>query len=122
MNTIKEILTDDNNASGSRCLQFIGVKVIGADGKLLNGEQKLSDGTLVRFVDGLIDGHIYDESGNSIEERPALEYEYEGTEYWTHGKPHGYPAVSQAFHTIEEDWENGQIRAIRNEMEIEKIE
>lgn len=121
MNSIKEIKTSDNNASSSRCLQFIGIPVIGSDGKLLNGEKKLSDGTIARFVDGLLDGNIYDQKGKIVEQRPALEYEYEGTEYWTKGKPHGYPAISQAYHTIEEDWEDGQIVAIRNEMELEEI-
>lgn len=122
MNTIKQIETSDNNASSSRCIQFIGIPIVDADGKLLNGEHKLSDGTLARFVDGLLDGNTYDKEGKSVEEKPALEYEYEGSEYWTKGKPHGYPAVSQAHHTIEEDWEHGQIRAIRNEMELDTIE
>ena len=40
MNTIKAIKTNDNNQSCSRAKQFIGVPIIGRDGKLLNGEQK----------------------------------------------------------------------------------
>ncbi len=122
MNSIKQIETNDNNASSSRCLQFIGVPIVDSDGKLINGERKLSDGTIARFVNGYLDGNIYDENGKIIEERPALEYEYAGCEYWTKGQPHGYPAVSQAFHTIEEDWEHGQILAIRNEVELTGIE
>ena len=122
MNSVKQIETSDNNASSSRCLQFIGIPIVDAEGKLLNGEIKLSDGTIARFVNGYLDGNTYDQNGKKIGEKPALEYEYEGTEYWTKGKPHGYPAVSQAYHTIEEDWEDGQIRAIRNESELTAID
>ena len=40
MNQIKAIKTNDNNQSCSRAKQFIGVPVVGKDGKLLNGEYR----------------------------------------------------------------------------------
>lgn len=112
MNSVKEIKTSDNNASVSRALQFIGVPIVDAQGKLLEGEVTLSDGTLARFHEGFLDGQGF----------PALEYEYGGREYWTKGFPHGYPAVIQNFGYTEEDWEHGQILCIRTEVKVELSE
>jgi len=126
MNTIKSIRTNNNEDSCSRARQFIGVPVIGKDGKLLNGEIKYrfeneEEDTICRFRDGLLDGNIYDESGNLLEKRPALEYGFGGTEYWRNGVPDGFPAIIQNFGYYEEDWQNGKIQEIRNEVELESI-
>lgn len=127
MNTIKAIRTNDNEASSSRAKQFIGVPVTDKDFNLLNGEFKYKfnneDGeVLCRFRDGFLDGNIYDDSGKIIQVRPALEYSYGGIEYWTNGFPDGYPAVIQNFGYYEEDWQNGVIQEIRNEVELNSIE
>jgi hypothetical protein len=127
MNTIKAIKTNDNNQSCSRAKQFIGVPIIGRDGKLLNGEQKFKfeneeEETVCRFVNGLLDGNVYDKDGNIVDKLPALEYSFGGTEYWTKGAPDGFPAIVQNFGYYEEDWQNGTIQEIRNEIELESIE
>lgn len=126
MNSIKSIKTNDNNQSCSRAKQFIGVPVIGRDGKLLNGEEKFKfeneEETVCRFVNGFLDGNIYDKDGNISERLPALEYSFGGTEYWTKGVPDGFPAVIQNFGYYEEDWNNGTILEIRNEIKLENIE
>lgn len=127
MNTIKSIRTNNNEDSCSRARQFIGVPVIGKDGKLLNGEiqyrfENEEEDTICRFRDGLLDGNVYDKSGNLLEKRPALEYGFGGTEYWRNGTPDGFPAIVQNFGYYEEDWQNGKIQEIRNEVELEPIE
>lgn len=127
MNTIKSIRTNNNEDSCSRARQFIGVPVIGKDGKLLNGEiryrfENEEEDTICRFIDGLLDGNVYDENGNILEKRPALEYGFGGTEYWRNGVPDGFPAIIQNFGYYEEDWQNGKIQEIRNEVELESLE
>lgn len=127
MNTIKSIKTNDNNASSSRAKEFIGVPVTGKDFKLLNGEIKFrfaneEEETLCRFVDGLLDGNSYDKDGKIVKRRPALEYGFGGVEYWTKGVPDGFPAIKKNFGYYEEDWKNGTIQEIRNEVELEEIE
>ncbi len=126
MNQIKAIKTNDNNQSCSRAKQFIGVPVVGKDGKLLNGEYRFKfeneeEETVCRFVNGFLDGNIYDEKGKVLEKLPALEYSFGGTEYWTKGAPDGFPAIVQNFGYYEEDWQNGTIQEIRNEIELESI-
>ena len=127
MNTIKSIKTNDNNASSSRAKNFIGVPVTGTDFKLLNGEYKFKfaneeEETLCRFVNGFLDGNVYDKDGNIVQRRPALEYSFGGVEYWTKGCPDGFPAIKKNFGYYEEDWANGTIQEIRNEVELESIE
>lgn len=124
MTSIKTLTTTDNNASSSRCIAFINTPVSGRDGNPLNGEITLNDGkgTIVRFVDGLIDGNVYDEDGKVTETRPAVEYEKGGREYWTRGRPDGCPAVIQNDGFLEEDWRDGHIMAIRNEFDLDYME
>ncbi|MBO4858706.1 MAG: hypothetical protein J5527_09340 [Treponema sp.] len=123
MNTINSIKTNDNSQSCSRAKQFIGVPIVDKENKLLNGQYKFKfeneeEETICRFVNGLLDGNIYDKDKKIIERRPALEYSFGGTEYWTAGSPDGFPAVSQNFGYYEEDWENGTIQEIRTEYEL----
>lgn len=127
MNTIKAIRTNDNQASSSRAKEFIGVPVIGTDNKLLNGEHSFKfadeeEDTICRFVNGLLDGNIYDKDGKIVERRPALEYGFGGVEYWTKGYPDGFPAIKKNFGYYEEDWKDGVIQEIRNEVEVESID
>lgn len=127
MNSINVIKTKDNSQSCSRAKQFIGIPVTGTDGKLLNGEFKFNfeneeEPTVCRFVNGLLDGNIYNSSGEIIESQPAMEYSFGGTEYWTKGTPDGFPAVIQNFGYYEEDWANGTIQEIRNEVELVSLE
>lgn len=127
MNTIKSIRTNDNNASCSRAKNFIGVPIIDENGKLLNGEviykfRDEEEDTICRFVDGFLDGNIYDKDGSVVEKRPALEYGFGGKEYWTKGFPNGSPAIIQNFGYYEEDWQNGTIQEIRNEVELVGLE
>lgn len=123
MHAIKAIITHDNEQSCSRAKQFIEVPVIGKDGKLLNGEFKFKfegeiEATVCRFVNGYLDGNIYDTDGNQVGMLPALEYSFGGKEFWTKGRPDGYPAIIQNEGCYEEDWENGIIQEIRNEVDI----
>lgn len=127
MNSITAIKTNDNTQSCSRAKQFIGVPVTDTDGKLLNGEFSFSfeneeEPTVCRFVNGLLDGNVYDSEGKAVERLPALEYSFGGTEYWTKGVPEGFPAVIQNFGYYEEDWTNGTIQEIRNEVELVSVE
>lgn len=127
MNSITAIKTNDNSQSCSRAKQFIGTPVTGTDGKLLNGEYKFTfeneeEPTICRFVNGLLDGNIYNDKGEITEQLPALEYSFGGTEYWTKGVPEGFPAVVQNFGYYEEDWSKGTIQEIRNEVELVSIE
>ena len=112
MYEIKERFTTNNEESKSRYKDFIGLLMTDKKCKLYNGEKKMKDGSIVRFVNGLIDGNVYDENGNIILQRAAIEYEF-GQEFWTKGYPSGYPAVSQKMGYYEEDWDNGHIVAIR---------
>ena len=129
MNTIKAIRTTDNNSSCSRAKSFFGVQILSDDGKYepLNGQYTFhfedeEEETICRFVNGYLDGNIYDPYGKIIEKRPALEYGFGGTEYWVKGFPDGFPAIVQNFGYYEEDWQNGNIVEFRNEVELISIE
>ena len=109
MKYIKE--TSDISYSKSRCLKFMGQLIFDEKGRPMEGERKMSDGSLMRFKGGLIHG------GNF----PAIEYENGGTEYWQNGFPHGNPAVITDYGARTETWEKGQLLKIESEMEIIKI-
>ena len=120
MNSIKERFTTNNEESSSRFKNYIKVPITDKNNKLLNEEKTLPDGTIVRFVNGLIDGNIYDKQGNIVTQRPAIEYS-SSQEFWTKGVPDGFPAVSQNMGYYEEDWKDGHIVAIREESKLEDI-
>lgn len=103
--------TSDITFSQSRCLKFMGQIIYDEYGKPMNGERRMSDGSLMRFKEGLIHGGEF----------PAIEYENGGTEYWQNGFPHGNPAVITNFGTRTETWNHGQLIKIDSELEIIEI-
>lgn len=100
--------TSDISFSKSRCLKFMGQMIYDEFGNPMNGERTMSDGSLMRFKNGLIHGGEF----------PAIEYENGGTEYWVNGFPHGNPAVITDFGSRSETWIHGQLIKIDSEMEI----
>lgn len=110
MKSIHEILTTDNSASSSRAKEYIDVPIYDTNGEPLQGEVTLSDGTLTRFRDGLLDGNVYSNDGKISARCPALEYDNGGTEYWTRGAPDGWqvaePAIVQNWGTQMELWKD----------------
>lgn len=95
---------DIANDSKSKFKEFIGVPVLGKDGELLDGENTMNGGTLVRFRHGYIDG------GG----RPAIQYKDGGIEFWTKGFPHGSPAVIMNDGQHEEYWVMGELIKIKD--------
>ena len=92
--------------------KFFKIPILDKNGELLNGEQHKSDGTIIRFVNGYIDGNIYDSHGEVLFTYPAIEHE-QGKEYWTKGLPQGFPAISFIFGLYEEYWADGKIVSIK---------
>lgn len=116
MNKIKSRITK-RTESQSKFLKYIGVPITDQNDELLNGEKTLKDGTIVRFVNGLIDGNIYDKQGNVVIQMPAIEYAL-GQEFWEKGVPKGYLAISQDMGHYEEDWDESDNIIIRQEYKI----
>lgn len=88
-----------NSETKSKYKNWFGVITFDENNNFCNGERTHSDGTIVRYVNGYIDGNIYDHFGNVIYTHPAIEYPG-GQEYWTKGYPHGLPAI-QFFDVID---------------------
>lgn len=104
--------TSDIAYSNSKAKMYIGSYIVDDETNLpKEGEVTLPDGTIMRFKNGRIDGNG----------EPALEYEDGGVEYWKQGYPDGSPAIIQDFGTKMEYWENGKLRLITSELEIEKL-
>lgn len=103
--------------SKSKYKAFFGRPTISKDGKLYNGEQNLPDGTIIRYVNGYIDGNIYDSRGEVVYTYPAIEYD-EGKEYWTKGHPNGFPAICQKLGFYEEYWADGRIVKISETVQL----
>lgn len=121
MYVIKEKFATSNEESNSRCKNYIGILIIDKDNKLCSGEKVLPDGTIVRFVNGFIDGNIYDNNGEIVLSRPAVIYSCGGQEFWTKGFPCGFPAISQSYGQYEEDWEDNHLVIIREEVQVTDI-
>ena len=100
--------------------KFFKIPILDKNGELLNGEQHKSDGTIIRFVNGYIDGNIYDSHGEVLFTYPAIEHE-QGKEYWTKGLPQGFPAISFIFGLYEEYWADGKIVSIKETGKLLKI-
>lgn len=114
----REIDYPDISVTQSKFKKFIGIPTLGQDGDLMNGESKLKDGTIIRFVNGFIDGNVYDARGEVLYTYPAIEYD-RGQEYWTKGTPHGFPAISLALGLYEEYWADGRIVKIKETLDAE---
>lgn len=78
---------------------------------LVEGMKIYEDGvTILRFHNGLLDGDIFDTSGNYITTKPAVE-SVGHIEYWRKGCLHrddNLPAVSTNGFTQNEFWVNGE--------------
>ena len=92
-----------NSESKSKYKDRFGIQYKEKFWKKLNGERREPDGTIVRYVDGYIDGNIYDKEGNIVQRYPAIEYG-NGKEYWTRGYPDGFPAILQKSDLDQEYW------------------
>lgn len=86
-----------------------------ADGIPLNGARVYAEDykngkyTILRFIDGFLDGDLFDTKGNLIMQRPAVDTDGH-IEYWREGKLHrddGLEAVYTDGFTTKEYWENG---------------
>lgn len=121
MNAIKEIKTNDNEMSSARAKPFLSVVVLDRKGKPLEGEVRLKDGTICRFHNGLLDGNVYGDGGKVVAQRPAMEYEFGGSEFCVAGLLDGVPAVIQNFGFLEEDWKKGVLQSIRTESELTEV-
>jgi len=109
---IEKINTNDFwNNSLSRGLPLIGTIVTDDNGEPLNGKKTMADNSVINFNKGLI---------NNDGDKPAIEYEHGGVEFWENGYPNGTPAIISEFGTHEEDWVDGILVQIRNEYEVEE--
>lgn len=101
-----------NLISKSKCLSYLNKRFIDKDGKSYEGVREVFDGFSARFVNGYIDGNVYDKNGIIVARRPAIEYENDGMEFWLKGTPSGSPAVIQEGGKYEESWQGGVIRNV----------
>lgn len=100
-----------NSESKSKYKDRFGIQYKEKFWKKLNGERREPDGTIVRYVDGYIDGNIYDKEGYIVHRFPAIEYG-DDKEYWTRGYPDGFPAILQKSDLDQEYWICGQLIGI----------
>ena len=76
------------------------------DANAYNKDKKI---IILRFRNGLLDGDEYDNNGEFLCTRPAVE-SIGHVEYWREGRLHrdeGFPAVATEGFSIKEYWENG---------------
>lgn len=87
-----------------------GEKFTDEKGKPLDGTQIGEDReTILRFRDGQLDGDVFDENGNLVTVKPAVEKQGH-LEYWRKNKLHrdnNLPAIISAGGSHNEYWENG---------------
>ena len=107
-----ERIEPGNDATKSKYRDFFGLLSYDKDFKLMEGERVQKDGTIIRFVKGLIDGNVYDNYGNVIYTLPAIQHE-DGIEYWTKGWPQGFPAIELQQGYYEEYWANRTLLKIK---------
>ena len=101
-----------NLISKSKCLSYLNKRFIDEDGKPFEGVHKVFEDFKALFVDGYIDGNVYDKNGIIVARRPAIKYEDDGMEFWFKGTPSGSPAVIQDGGKYEESWQGGVIRNV----------
>lgn len=96
------------------------IKQLDDDGKPLNGIRIYADDfdngmkTILRFRNGFLDGDLFNNSGELVLQKPAVESEGH-QEYWRKNKLHrdnGEPAVYSEGFKEKEWWENG-VRIIK---------
>lgn len=89
---------------------------IGEDGKPINGtvlyaaDYDNGEKTILRFIDGFLDGDVFDSNGNFIMQKPAVDGKGH-QEYWRKNKLHrdnGEPAVYAEGFKIREWWKDGE--------------
>ena len=107
-----ERIEPGNDATKSKYRDFFGLLSYDKDFKLMEGERVQKDGTIIRFVKGLIDGNVYDNYGNVIYTLPAIQHK-DGIEYWTKGWPQGFPAIELQQGYYEEYWANRTLLKIK---------
>lgn len=98
--------------SKSKCLSYLRKRFVDQDGKPFEGVHEVFNGFSAHFVNGYIDGNVYDKNGIIVARHPAMEYENDGMEFWLKGKPSGSPAVIQNGGKYEESWKGGTIRSV----------
>lgn len=107
MNESKSKFININNTSKQQ---------LGEDGKPINGEVLYADDydkgikTILRFIDGFLDGDIFDAKGNLIFQKPAVESKGH-IEYWRKNKLHrdnSEPAVYADGLRTKEWWKDGK--------------
>ena len=80
-------------------------------GRILEGIRISETGnTIFRFRNGLLDGDIFNDKGELVVSKPAVESPGH-QEYWREGKLHrdnGLPAVISESFKVKEWWVNGQ--------------
>ena len=109
-----------NDASMSKFKDFFGILSYDKDFKLMEGERVQKDGTIIRYVKGLIDGNVYDNYGNVIYTLPAIQHE-DGIEYWTKGWPQGFPAIELKQGYYEEYWADRTLLKIKEKNRLMSI-
>lgn len=109
-----------NDVSMSKFKDFFGLLSYDKDFKLMEGERVQKDGTIIRYVKGLIDGNVYDNYGNVIYSLPAIEHK-EGFEYWTKGWPQGFPAIAYDGGYYEEYWADRTLLKIKEKNRLMSI-
>ncbi|MBO6185992.1 MAG: hypothetical protein J6O88_15135 [Chryseobacterium sp.] len=87
-----------------------------ADGNPLNGTRiyaedfKNGKQTLLRYIDGYLDGDLFDTKGNLVMQRPAVDADGH-QEYWRKNRLHrdgNAPAIYSKGFTEEEWWQEGK--------------
>jgi len=115
LGNFNELKTDDIRFSRSVFLKYAGKTFGSAKNEALHGE-KLIDGIITRFHNGLLHGGT-----NFVgEPQPAVILPDNHTEWWEMGKLHNEegPAVISKFGDWEEFWVHGQLVMIRAKEEI----
>lgn len=112
MENTKSLFININNLNKKQLdengLPLNGLKIYAKDYN--NGKK-----TILRFIDGFLDGDQFDEFGNLLRQKPAVETDGH-VEYWRKNKLHrdnGEPAVLSDNFKTKEYWEDGiQIKKI----------
>ena len=106
----------ENSNSLFLALNNTDIQQLDINGNPINGTRiyaedfKKGKTTVLRFIDGFLDGDLFDTIGNLIMQRPAVDSDGH-QEYWRKNKLHRdgeAPAVYSRGFTEEEWWEDGK--------------